>query len=217
MRLASKPGGCVIWYDYDPATLELGPFRWFGTLPGRGLPDCGQKVARHAKADATGTKGLRAGHRVVTRSRFTEVPRVADLVPFLFGYDASDEIDLLRTSMSGQPGGAEPAWLHEVRSGNFDAIPSDLRWRDSVHFAHLIDGYRLATDLGLGDPFEFEERQLARASQSGRWAGGPAVLWTTLFLEHRRWRTASPIEPGPEMETLLDRLCVQLLASLKSS
>lgn len=216
-RLGAKSAGCVIWYDYDPATLDLGPFRWFGTLPGLGLPDCGEKVARHAKADATGSKGLRAGHRVVTRSRFTEVPTVAKLLPFLFGYHARDEIGFLGNSISGLSDGAEPAWLHEVRAGNFDAIPTDLSWLDSVHLAHLIDGYRLTTNLGLGDPFEFEERQLAHAGESGRWAGGPAVLWTTLFLEHRRWRSASPIEPGPEMETLLDRLCLQLVASLKSA
>ncbi|MBM0170855.1 hypothetical protein [Altererythrobacter sp. C41] len=214
MRLASKQAGCVIWCDYNPATLELGPFRWFGTLPGLGLPDPGDKVARHSKGDANGSKNLRGGHRVLRKSKFVEVPTLGDLLPFLFGYDDTDEIKLLRHSICGTLASTTPTWLQEVCAGHFDNIPEDLQWKDSVELAHLVEGYDLAARLGLGDPFEFDERQLAFALESGSWKGGPAVLWATLFLEHRRWRTA-PIEPDPGMRLLLDRLCQQLIERLK--
>lgn len=217
MRLATKPAGCVVWFDYDPATLRLGPFRWFGTLPGLGLPDPGKEVAMHTKGDSTGAKNLRAGHRVLRKSKFTEVDAIPDLVPFLFGYDAEDEIQLLQHSMSEPPDPISQGWVGEVYAGNLNAVPQDLRWEDSVHLAHLIDGYELTQSLGLGDPFAFQARQLTHAIETGRWAGGPAVLLTTLFLEHRRWRFANPATPDPETELLLDHLCRQLATSLKSA
>lgn len=84
-RLAAKPSGCVVWFDYDPHTLELGPFRWFGGSPGVGLPDTGDTVARHSKANALGQKSQRAGHRVIRKSRFQQVDTVGALVQLLFG------------------------------------------------------------------------------------------------------------------------------------
>jgi hypothetical protein len=217
LRLASKPAGCVVWLDYDPATLHLGPFRWFGTLAGLGLPDSGEEVARHTKGDSTGAKNPRVGHRVLRRSKFIQVETIADLVPFLFGCGIGDEIQLLQHSMSEQPDPVAQGWVREVHAGRFDAVPEDLRWEDSVHLAHLVDGYGLAQSLGLGDPFDFEAKQFAHAIETCRWAGGPAVLWTTLFLEHRRWRQACPVTPDSETELLLDRLCRQLATSLKSA
>lgn len=217
MRLASKPSGCLVWFDYDPATLRLGPFRWFGTLPGFGLPHPGEEVARHTKGDSTGSKKQRVAHRVLRKSKFTQVGTVADLVPFLFGYEFTDEIQLLQHRMSEPPDPVAQAWIREIYAGNFAAVPEGLAWKESAHLAHLIDGYDLARSLGLGDPFDFEARQLAHATETGRWSGGSAVLWTTLFLEHRRWRNASPFSPDPETELLLDRLCRQLATSLKSA
>ena len=73
MRLASRPSGCVVWFDYDPATLSLGPFPWFGTLPELGLPDLGEEVARHTKGDSTGFRNKRSGHRVLRKSKFSQV------------------------------------------------------------------------------------------------------------------------------------------------
>lgn len=213
LRLASKPSGCVVWYDYDPATLALGPFRWFGTLAGLCLPDLGSKVVRHSKADATGSKNLRSGHRELRKSGFTQVGTMAELAQFLFGRERLSEIGLLRDHLQSQPESEGPSWLAEVRRGRFGAIPADLGWDNSAEFAHLVDGYRLAPGLGLGEALEFEERQLSHAMQSGQWLGGPAVLWTTLFLEHRRWRTAQ-FNPDPDMLALLDKLCRQLVQAL---
>ena len=39
IRLADKPSGCVVWMIFDETTLELGPFLWYGGLPGEPLPD----------------------------------------------------------------------------------------------------------------------------------------------------------------------------------
>lgn len=84
-RLAAKPSGCVVWFDYHPKTLELGPFRWFGAPPGAGLPDVGHAMARHAKANSQGHKNKRTGHRVVRKSSFHHVDSLADLIQLLFG------------------------------------------------------------------------------------------------------------------------------------
>jgi hypothetical protein len=48
LKLAEKPSGCVIWMVYDPQTLQLGPYLWFGGLPGDALPTLGDKVTRHS-------------------------------------------------------------------------------------------------------------------------------------------------------------------------
>src|SRR5690348_14610471 len=41
MSLAQKPSGCVLWVQFDPKTLDLGPFHWFGGAPGEPLPPLG--------------------------------------------------------------------------------------------------------------------------------------------------------------------------------
>ena len=52
--LTNKPSGCVIWMVFDPKTVDLGPFYWFGGSPGRPLPSLGDRVAKHTKGDAKG-------------------------------------------------------------------------------------------------------------------------------------------------------------------
>ena len=84
MLLAGKPSGCVVWYEYDPDTLQLGPFRWFGGLPRRPLPDLGDRILRHTKGNSEGLKAERAGHRVLTRTDFELLPDMAALVERLF-------------------------------------------------------------------------------------------------------------------------------------
>ncbi|WP_394700077.1 hypothetical protein [uncultured Parasphingorhabdus sp.] len=213
-RLSLKPAGCVIWYLDDPGTLELGPFRWFGNRPGAGLPDLGNRVAKHTKGDGAGNKAERKAIRVLPKARFTVVETIDEIASLLFGYPSGSEIQLIRQQLaqSDLPDCA-PDWVHEVRGGNLGAVPDALDWNNSVHFAHLVDGYRICEILGLGDPFEFEAWILENAQATGIWPCGPAVLWATLFLEHRRWRTA-PIDPDPETVDLLDRLCQQLGGSL---
>ena len=57
--LATKPAGCVIWTRFDPESLDLGPFLFFGSKVGEPLPSLDAfSVAKHAKGDATGHKGI---------------------------------------------------------------------------------------------------------------------------------------------------------------
>ena len=55
-NLERKPGGCVIWMRYDPATLKLGPFFWFGGKPREAMPSLGEKIAFHTKGNKEGVK-----------------------------------------------------------------------------------------------------------------------------------------------------------------
>lgn len=85
LNLAKKPSGCVIWIFFDPDTLKLGPFLWLGASPGLPLPSLGNRIARHAKGDSTGTKAPRPHLRVVRRNEFKELPSIDRVVIELFG------------------------------------------------------------------------------------------------------------------------------------
>jgi hypothetical protein len=80
LALARKPSGCAVWMDYDPVTLEIGPFLWFGGAPGEPLPDLGGKVTRHSKGGQE-----RPGHRLLRRSAFTRLANMDELARALFG------------------------------------------------------------------------------------------------------------------------------------
>jgi hypothetical protein len=86
LRLADKPSGCVVWVLFDESTLNLGPFLWFGGLPGEPLPDIRSfPVAKHTKGNAQGVKAFKPNIRVVNRVQFQEITSVAELVERLFG------------------------------------------------------------------------------------------------------------------------------------
>lgn len=215
--LAAKASGCVVWMIYDPSTFEPLSFRWFGGPPGEAMPDPGERVARHARANAEGIKAERAMHRVIKGGRFSELPDFATLVDVLFGTarEAGDDLDILARQLRFRvPETGMTDWVEKVGEGHFAAIPGDLDWDGSVELAHLVDGYSLAEEARLGDPMDYEQRRLACAQATGAWLGGPLELWTTLFLEHRRWRFSSPFEPSNDMRALLDRLVGQLREAL---
>src|SRR5690606_7997942 len=79
-RLADKTSGCVIWIQFDAISLDLGPFQWFGGLPGRPLPALPDRTARHTKGDSTGYKAERPHLRVVPRAKFTPLASIEDVV-----------------------------------------------------------------------------------------------------------------------------------------
>jgi hypothetical protein len=88
VRLAEKPGGCVVWVVFDARTLALGPFLWFGGPPGQPLPDISSHpVARHTKGNAEGVKAerpniRRRGRRSCTRtSTSSRAARATSLTP----------------------------------------------------------------------------------------------------------------------------------------
>jgi len=84
--LAVKPSGCVVVMLFEPQTLELGPFLWFGAPPGQPLPDLRRyPIAKHTKGNAQGIKLQRPNLRVIPRSAFETAATVADLVERLFG------------------------------------------------------------------------------------------------------------------------------------
>jgi len=85
INLARKPSGCVLWIQFDPATMTLGPFLWFGAAPGAPLPDLGDKVGKHTKGDRTGRKAERPNIRVLAKSQFEVLPDMDAVARALFG------------------------------------------------------------------------------------------------------------------------------------
>jgi len=84
--LANKPSGCVVFIWFDPATLELGPFAFFGGVPGQPLPGvAGMKIGRHTKGNAQGVKTERPNMRKVPLSKFERLRSVEQVVTGLLG------------------------------------------------------------------------------------------------------------------------------------
>jgi len=84
--LQAKPSGCVVWVQFDPETLELGPFLFFGSEPGHPLPSLEEfPVARHTKANADGHKAERPEIRVVPKGKFLKLDSIEAVVHALFG------------------------------------------------------------------------------------------------------------------------------------
>jgi len=86
LRLAEKPSGCVVWMMFDPITLDLGPFLWFGGVPGAPLPDISElPVAKHTKGDASGYKAERTNVRILRKGLFERSDTMGQLAKKLFG------------------------------------------------------------------------------------------------------------------------------------
>lgn len=87
--LLQKPSACIIWIKFDPSTMELGPFLWFGARPGQPAPSFGDRLARHTRADHTGMKGFRPNLRVIRRNNFQELSTIDEVAGALFGIGKS--------------------------------------------------------------------------------------------------------------------------------
>jgi len=86
LRLSEKPSGCVVWVVFNEVTLTLGPYLWFGGLPGQPLPDIHAfPPAKHTKGNAQGVKAVRPNIRVLKRGVFQQVASIPELVERLFG------------------------------------------------------------------------------------------------------------------------------------
>lgn len=83
--LAGRPGACVVWLRFDPDTLELGPFHWYGGPAGALMQPLGDRVTRHTRANADAVKAERPGHRDVKRTAFTQLPTMEELLFRMFG------------------------------------------------------------------------------------------------------------------------------------
>jgi hypothetical protein len=85
-RLADKPSGCVIWIRFDPDSMELGPFGWFGGDPGAALPSLeGFGQAKHTKGDASGAKAYRRNSVILLRRDFEWLAGLDEVLGRLFG------------------------------------------------------------------------------------------------------------------------------------
>jgi len=84
-KLLAKPGGCVIWVEFDPQTMTLDKFYWFGGAPGTPLPALGGRISKHSRGNSLGEKNERPIHRVVPKGRFEVLDSIAALVTKLFG------------------------------------------------------------------------------------------------------------------------------------
>lgn len=84
-RLTEKTNWCVIWVFFDPISLDLDKFLWYGTIPGQPPPDMAKfKTAKHAKGDATGYKADKPGHHDVPKGEFDELKSIRDVIARLF-------------------------------------------------------------------------------------------------------------------------------------
>jgi hypothetical protein len=85
VKLVDRPSACILWIYFDPDTLLLGPFLWFGGAPGEKIPPLGEKVATHTKHNADREKSPRFGHRVVAKSRFDRLETIDAVIQKLIG------------------------------------------------------------------------------------------------------------------------------------
>jgi len=87
--LARKPGGCVIWIWFDPDSMDLGPFLWFGGQPGESLPPLGDRIGKHSKGDRSGNKAERPNIRMIGKGQFSALSTMDDVAQSLFGVGSS--------------------------------------------------------------------------------------------------------------------------------
>lgn len=86
LHLGEKPSGCVIWSRFEPSSMLLDHFLFFGGLPGEPLPDLtGFEPARHTRADSLGVKKERPNLRALPASAFDRIDGIAQLYQVLFG------------------------------------------------------------------------------------------------------------------------------------
>jgi len=84
-KLLHKPGGCILWLEFDRETLAIERFYWFGGEAGNGLPDLGVRISRHSRGNSKGEKNPRLGHRVVAKSDFDLLADISAVEEKLFG------------------------------------------------------------------------------------------------------------------------------------
>lgn len=206
VRLRAKPSGCVVWMTYDPVSLAITGLRWFGGAPGEPLPDLGNAVTRHSKGTGLGVKNRRPALRNVGIGRFERLGGLDDLADHLFGAPHGEPTAMVVAQLRQQFGEAWRAALSaELRGCTFE-LSSD--------WAHRIDGYALLEQLmELDAPAWLEER--SARSRAGAFCDDPGLLWTQLFLEHRRWRFASPHEPPEGERQHLDELASKTAKAIR--
>lgn len=82
---SSKPSGCVVRMRYDPGTLSITEFGWFGDEAGHPLPPLGDRVVKHSRGNSSGVKAPRPSLRSLPASKFSKLQDAAGLLDKLFG------------------------------------------------------------------------------------------------------------------------------------
>ena len=100
VALARKPSGCVVWIRFDPVSMELGPFLWFGGAPGAPLPPLGDRVGKHTKGDRNGVKAERPNIRILNRGEFEVLPSMDAVVLKLFGLEPEGSAVMRNSELS---------------------------------------------------------------------------------------------------------------------
>ena len=85
VKLLDRPSACILWIFFDPDTLALGPFLWFGGAAGERSRPMGDRVAKHTKPNAMLEKADRPAHRVIPKSRFAKLDTIDDVIQRLIG------------------------------------------------------------------------------------------------------------------------------------
>ncbi len=85
LKLGDKPSGCVVWIYFNEETLALGPFLYFGGMPGERLPSVeSARVAKHSKGNKSGHKAERPSIRVINKGEFKSFKSVQEIYSALF-------------------------------------------------------------------------------------------------------------------------------------
>lgn len=203
--LAKKPGGCVVWFAIDEATLEIGPFWWLGGAAGDPLPALMGKSTRHSRGNSAGEKAERSGLVEVAKGGFAPVATIEELVEQMFGVE--DHGTRLRRHLVGRG--------HRLDDVQLDTT---LPWDDTAEIAHMVDGYELS-GLSQDSALDLLTDAERRAGRERRWGGSALELWVLLFLSHRRARFTDFAPGAPDIQTvrspLLDNLWRELATAVR--
>lgn len=84
--LAEKPSGCVVRIRINPKTLDMGPYFWFGGLPGEPLPDVSLLPnPKRTTPKLNQQKPPRVNHHELPQDVFTRLMTVEEVAERLFG------------------------------------------------------------------------------------------------------------------------------------
>jgi hypothetical protein len=85
VRLAKKVGGCIVWLFYDPFTLEIEKYLFFGGDVGQPLHSLSKfKNGHHTRKNADGARPIRKNIKLIPKKSFEHIPDIASLVKKLF-------------------------------------------------------------------------------------------------------------------------------------
>jgi hypothetical protein len=101
--LADKPSGCIIWIKVDD-DLEMGPYFWFGSSPGKPLPDVSAyPFPKRPTHNSKGKRPERKNHRLIPGRDFKMIQDLDGLLGALLGDLASPMAgDLALLTSAGQ-------------------------------------------------------------------------------------------------------------------